>query len=69
MKHYKCPGCKNDTTKEDTCYLVICACGTMMELVKDKITKEVNSPEIIFKGSWPGKTIKQGKDIKNKKEE
>ncbi len=63
MKHYKCPKCKNDTTKEDTCCLVICACGAMMKLIKNKATKEVNSPEIIFKGSWPGK------DIKNKKEE
>ncbi len=66
MKHYKCPGCKNDTTKEDTCCLVICACGTMMELVKSKATKVANplAPEIIFKGDgWPSK------DIKNKKEE
>jgi hypothetical protein len=35
----------------------------MMQLAKPEPSKIVRTPEIIFKGSWPGK------DIKNKKEE
>ena len=65
MKQYKCPGCKNDTTKEDTCCLVICPCGTLMELVKNPVKNKAanpQAPEIIFKGEWPGKTIKQNKE-------
>jgi len=65
LKHYKCPECGNDTTKPDNCYAVICPCNTMMRVIKpepSKIVRTSVAPEIIFKGNWPGKSIKQGKE-------
>ena len=70
MRLFKCPKCGEQSTKGDRTFAVICPCGGWMELIKaedveitnSSASSPVNSPEIILRGEWPGKSIKRGKE-------
>ncbi len=64
MKYFSCPKCRYATTGPDNRYSVICPCGTYCDELpapEDGIIVPKKSPTIIFKGSFPGKDIKEGK--------
>ena len=66
MKRFQCPDCKYITAELPQCrVLVQCECGYVMterDTCDLPAENKKHSPTIIFKGSFPGKDIKEGKN-------